>query len=76
LDFYFGQVPFERRAFDMDRFRAAYGAAHDPDDLLGQFCLLGFLLFEKLLFCDRRTPRGQWAIERAGEILQQIERQT
>jgi len=68
VDYYFGQYPFERREFDMESFHAAYGTAHDPDDPVGRVYLLAILVFEKLLFFDRATPRGQWAVDTVKRI--------
>jgi hypothetical protein len=69
LDYHFADLPFGRAAFDMARFRAAYGANHDPGDPLGRFYLAAILLFEKLLFFDPASPRGRWAIETVRQIL-------
>ncbi len=62
FDYYFGALPFRRSPFDMARFRAAYGTAHDAQDDLGRFYLLAILLFEKLLWLDANSERGRWAI--------------
>lgn len=73
MDYYFGIYPFDRRAFDMGRFRAAYGTAHDPDDEVGQFYLLAILIFEKLLFYSPGSARGRWAIETVKRLLRGLE---
>lgn len=73
IDYYFGMYPFDRRAFDMDRLRAGYGTAHDPDDEVGRFYLLAILLFEKLLFFSPDSPRGRWAIETVRQLLSGFE---
>ena len=62
MDYYFSQDPTAIKPFDTDRFRAAYGTDHNPDDPLGRFYLLAILLFEKLLFFDPASPRGRWAV--------------
>lgn len=61
LDYYFRQYPWPS-LFDMDRFRRAYGTDHDPRDPRGRFYLVGILVFEKLLFFDPASPRGEWAL--------------
>jgi aminoglycoside phosphotransferase (APT) family kinase protein len=63
VDFYFAHYPTGRPPFDVARFRAAYGTAHDPSDRLGRFYLLAILAFEKLLFYNPASPRGRWAVE-------------
>jgi aminoglycoside phosphotransferase (APT) family kinase protein len=69
VDFYFCLYPYDRRAFDMARFRAGYGATHDPGDEVGRFYALAILIFEKLLFYRPETPRGAWAIGTVKELL-------
>jgi hypothetical protein len=69
VDFYFDIYPFDRRPFDMARFRAGYGTDHDPHDEVGRFYTLAILVFEKLLFFRPETPRGAWAIEAVKELL-------
>jgi hypothetical protein len=73
IDYYFDIYPFDRRSYDMDRFRAAYGTDHDPDDEVGRFYLLAILLFEKLLFFLPGSPRGRWAIETVRQLLSAFE---
>jgi hypothetical protein len=75
FDYYFSQDRSAAKPFDMDRFRAAYGTHHDPDNLLGHFYLLAILLFEKLLFFKPDSPRGRWAIETVKRILSSFEGQ-
>ena len=72
FDFYFGQYPCEDLAFDMARFRAAYGTDHDPCDRLGRFYLLAVLVFEKLLFYRPDSLRGRWAIGCVRDTLRQL----
>lgn len=74
VDYYFTDLPFDRRPFDMTRFRAAYGTTHDPSDPLCRFYLAGILLFEKLLFFDPASPRGRWAINTVKSILDTFDR--
>jgi len=74
LDYYFADLPFGRAAFDMARFRAAYGTDHDPRDPLGRFYLAAILLFEKLLFFDPASSIGRCAIETVRQILASFER--
>jgi len=69
VDYYFVDYPFERRQFDLRRFRAGYGTDHNPYDEVGRFYLLAVLLFEKLLFMKPDSDRGRWAIETAKEII-------
>lgn len=69
FDYYFGSLPFDRAPFDMARFRAAYGADHDPGDSLGRFYLAAVLLFEKLLWLDLASQKGRWAIGTVKHIL-------
>lgn len=76
FDYYFAQDPSASKPFDMERFRAAYGATHDPDDPLGRFYLLAILLFEKLLFFDAASSRGRWAIRAVKELLASFEGET
>ncbi len=73
FDYYFTQYPFNGVAFDMDRFRAAYGTDHDPQDRLGRFYLAAILLFEKLLFFDPATDRGRWAIRTLKDVLRSFD---
>jgi len=68
-DYYFSIYPFDRRSFDMDRFRAAYGTDHNPDDDVGRFYLLAILVFEKLLFFRPESARGRWAIATVKRLL-------
>jgi Phosphotransferase enzyme family len=73
FDYYF--TPSEREPmgrFDLVRFRAAYGTDHDPSDLPGRFYLIGILVFEKLLYYDPASQRGQWAIGALKEALRTI----
>ena len=67
-----GQYPYNRVLFDMEAFRAGYGAIHDPGDTVGRFYLLALLLFEKLLFFDPRSERGQWAIATVKGVLDEL----
>jgi aminoglycoside phosphotransferase (APT) family kinase protein len=69
VDFYFADYPCWRPAFDLRRFRAGYGTDHNSCDEVGRFYLLAILLFEKLLFFDPDSPRGQWAIGTAKRLL-------
>ncbi len=69
IDFYFTHFPFNRPNFNMSEFRESYGTRHDPEDPIGQFYLLSILVFEKLLFFDPHSPRGQWAIKTVKGIL-------
>ena len=73
FDYYFRQMPLRRELFDMDRFRAAYGTNHDPQDRLGRFYLAAILVFEKLLFFDPASARGRWAIGTVRGILNGFE---
>jgi len=73
VDYYFSIYPFDRRSFDMDRFRAAYGTDHDPDDEVGRFYLLAILLFEKLLFFSPQSARGRWAIHCVKRLLREVQ---
>ena len=73
FDYYF--TPSEREPvarFDMSRFRAAYGTDHDLDDALGRFYVLAILVFEKLLFYDPHSQRGEWAIRTLKDNLRMI----
>jgi aminoglycoside phosphotransferase (APT) family kinase protein len=72
VDFYFDVYPFDRRRFDMARFRAGYGTDHDPHDEVGRFYTLAVLVFEKLLFYKPETRRGAWAIATAKELLKSL----
>ena len=72
VDYYFEQNPFARACFDMARFRAGYGANHDPNDALGRFYLVAVLVFEKLLFFEPASPRGRWAIGTVRSILRTL----
>jgi hypothetical protein len=72
VDFYFSQYPYYPVSFDMARFRAGYGANHDPEDEIGRFYLLAILIFEKLLFYKLETRRGAWAIAKVKELLQTL----
>ena len=69
VDYTFGANPSNSKFFDMARFRAAYGTAHDPEDPLGRFYLLGILLFEKLLWLDIESPRGRGSLATVKRIL-------
>ncbi|HUT19914.1 MAG TPA: aminoglycoside phosphotransferase family protein [Anaerolineae bacterium] len=73
VGYYFSIYPFDRRSFDMDRFRAAYGTDHDPDDEVGRFYLLAILLFEKLLFFSPQSDRGRWAIHAVKRLLREYQ---
>jgi len=73
FDYYFSQY-YDPLKFDMQRFRVAYGTDHDPNDRVGRFYLLAVLIFEKLLYFDPRTPRGEWAVAKAKEILAWFDR--
>jgi aminoglycoside phosphotransferase (APT) family kinase protein len=73
MDYYFSIYPFHRRSFDMDRFRAAYGTDHDPDDEVGRFYLLAILLFEKLLLFSPQSARGRWAIDTVKSLLREVQ---
>ncbi len=72
VDYYFGQPERECPAFDMARFRAAYGTDHDPEDRLGRFYLLAILVFEKLLFLGPDSARGRRAIQAAKQIIREL----
>jgi hypothetical protein len=73
FDYYFTPSAREPVApFDLARFRAAYGTDHDPGDMVGRFYLVAVLVFEKLLFCDPGSPRGQWAIRTLKDNVQVI----
>jgi len=73
VDYYFAEYPFDRAGFDMPRFRAGYGTDHDPSDRLSRFYLAAILVFEKLLFFDPTSPRGQWAIGKVKEIVRSFD---
>jgi hypothetical protein len=72
VDFYFSLYPYDRPGFDLARFRAGYGAEHDPEDEVGRFYTLAILLFEKLLFYRPETRRGAWAIATAQELIESL----
>jgi len=72
VDFYFQHYPWPA-PFDMQRFRAAYGTDHDPEDRLGRFYLLAVLIVEKLLFFDPASSRGRWAIQTVKNLLKTFE---
>jgi len=69
FDYYFSQFPFNPINFDMARFRAAYGSDHGCEHVLGRFYLLCILAFEKLLWFDPTSQKGQWAIQTVKHIL-------
>ena len=69
FDYCFSQFPYNDERFDLARFRAAYGADHDPDDAVGRFYLAAVLLFAKLLFFKLGDLRTVWAVQTLEDIL-------
>ena len=67
VDYYFLQLPSNRVTFDMDRFRAAYGTDHDPDDPLGRFYLAVILMLGN--YSGPASPRSRWSVDTMKSIL-------
>jgi aminoglycoside phosphotransferase (APT) family kinase protein len=55
--------------FDMPRFRAAYGATHNPRDARGRFYLAVLLACDEVPGCDPTSTKGQWSIATFRSVL-------